>query len=40
MDVMNQAGSKRRNFRTGLLLAVVPVAVFFYTIWAIVHGGL
>jgi len=35
---MNQPVSKRKNLRTGLLLALIAVAVFVYTIWATMHN--
>jgi hypothetical protein len=39
-DRMDHPVSKRRNLRTGLLLALVAVAVFVYTIWAVMHHKL
>jgi len=37
---MNHPVSKRKNLRTGLLLALVAIAVFAYTIWAVMHHKL
>jgi hypothetical protein len=36
---MNQANPKRKNVRTGLILAAVAIGVFAYTIWAAMHGA-
>jgi Cytochrome c oxidase assembly factor 3 len=35
---MSQPVPKRRNLRTGLLLAIFAIAVFAYTIWATMHN--
>jgi hypothetical protein len=36
---MNQDNPKRKNLRTGLILAAVAIGVFAYTIWATMHGA-
>ncbi|MGO9443194.1 MAG: cytochrome oxidase small assembly protein [Thiobacillaceae bacterium] len=34
---MDQPNPRRKNARTGLILAVIAVAVFVYSIWSHVH---